>query len=119
MGVFQAAKENNFMAIGVNSNQNHIDPDHIVASMLKRVDVAAYTVVKEAVEGNLKTGGITELGLKDEGIGYTVEGTNIKVSSSVINKVEELKKKVIAGELALPLTLDEVDAFLEKNKAAN
>lgn len=118
MGVFQAAKENNFIAIGVNSNQNHIDPDHIVASMLKRVDVAAYTVVKEAVEGNLQTGGITELGLKDEGIGYTTEGTNIKLSGSITDKVEELKQKVTNGELALPLSVDEVDAFLEKNKAA-
>lgn len=114
MGVFQAAKQNNFLAIGVNSNQNIIDPDHIMASMLKRIDTAAYTVVKEAVEGKLVTGSITELGLKDEGIGYTVEGTNIKISEDTIKKVEELKQKVISGEVKPPLSVDEVDGFIQQ-----
>lgn len=113
MGVFQAAKENNFLAIGVNSNQNSIDPDHIMASMLKRIDVAAYTVVKEAVEGNLVTGGIIELGLRDDGIGYTVEGTNIKISEDIIKKVDDLKQKVIKGEIKPPLTVAEVGDFLK------
>ncbi|MDF2472956.1 MAG: basic rane lipoprotein [Anaerocolumna sp.] len=117
MGVFQAAAENDFIAMGVNSNQNYIDPEHIVASMLKRIDVAAFTVVKEASEGTLQTGGITELGLKDEGIGYTIEGTNIKVSSSTIEKVEELKQKVIDGELLPPLAVESVETFLSENKA--
>jgi basic membrane protein A len=115
--VFQAAAENDFIAMGVNSNQNYIDPEHIVASMLKRIDVAAFTVVKEASEGTLQTGGITELGLKDEGIGYTIEGTNIKVSSSTIEKVEELKQKVIDGELLPPLAVESVETFLSENKA--
>ncbi len=114
MGVFHAAKEKNFFAIGVNSNQNTIDPDHIIASMLKRVDTAAFTVVKEASGGTLQTGGISELGLKDEGIDYTVAGTNVKISKEIIQKVEELRKKVIDGELVPPLTVDEVDNFLKK-----
>ena len=49
LGVFTAAQESDFIAIGANSNQNIIDPDHIVASMLKRVDVAAYDIVKAAL----------------------------------------------------------------------
>ena len=114
MGVFHAAKEKNFFAIGVNSNQNTIDPDHIIASMLKRVDTAAFTVVKEASEGIIQTGGISELGLKDKGIDYTVEGTNVKISKDTLQKVEELRKRVIDGELAPPLTVDEIDAFLKK-----
>jgi basic membrane protein A len=114
MGVFHAAKDKNFFAIGVNSNQNTIDPDHIIASMLKRVDTAAFTVVKEASEGILQTGGISELGLKDKGIDYTVEGTNVKISKDTLQKVEELRKKVIDGELAPPLTVDEIDTFLKK-----
>jgi basic membrane protein A len=116
MGVFQAAKEKEFLSIGVNSNQNHIDPDHIFASMLKRVDVAAYKVVKEAFDGSLKTGGITELGLKDEGIGYTLEGSNVKVSGDIVDKVEALREKVNKGELKLPLTVDDVETFLSENK---
>lgn len=114
MGVFQAAKQNDFLAIGVNSNQNSIDPDHIMASMLKRVDTAAFKIVKETIDGTLVTGKITELGLKDEGIGYTVEGSNVKVSDDLIKQVEDLKQKVIKGEIKLPLTVNEVDAFLKQ-----
>lgn len=116
MGVFQAGKEKNFICIGVNSNQNILDPDHIVASMLKRVDVAAYDVVKEATNGSLKTGTVVALGLKDDGIGYTTEGSNIKVPSDVIDKLEAIKKKIISGELVPPQTMDEVNTFLSKNK---
>lgn len=114
MGVFQAAKQNKFLAIGVNSNQNSMDPDHIMASMLKRIDTAAFTVVKSTVDGSLVTGKITELGLKDEGIGYTVEGSNIKISDDIIKQVEAIKQKVISGEIKPPLAVSDVDAFLKQ-----
>ncbi len=116
LGVFQAAKEKNFMAIGVNSNQNVLDPDHIVASMLKRVDTAAFEIVKAAcVDGNLAVGTTTILGLKDDGVGYTLEGSNIKVSDEDVAIIESLKEKVKDGSLIIPTTLEEVDAFVLAN----
>ncbi|MHB1394413.1 MAG: BMP family lipoprotein [Clostridia bacterium] len=114
LGVFEAAKQGNFMAIGVNSNQNAIAPDNIFASMLKRVDVAAYESVKSVVDGTFK-GGVKSLGLVQEGVGYSVEGSNIKVPEDIIKKVEELKKKIVAGEIKVPVDTPEVDAFLKAN----
>lgn len=105
MGVFNAAKENSFYAIGCNSNQNTIDPDHIIASMLKRVDSAAYEIAKAAQEGTLSLGQNVELGLSDEGVGYTVEGSNIQVSQDIIEQLEEIKGKIISGEIKVPETL--------------
>ncbi len=116
LGVFQAAKEKNFMAIGVNSNQNVLDPDHIVASMLKRVDTAAFEIVKAAcVDSNLAVGTTTILGVKDDGVGYTLEGSNIKVSDEDVAIIESLKEKVKDGSLVIPTTLEEVDAFVSAN----
>ena len=116
LGVFQAAKEKNFTAIGVNSNQNVLDPDHIVASMLKRVDTAAFEIVKAAcVDGNLAVGTTTILGVKDDGVGYTLEGSNIKVSDEDVEIIESLKEKVKDGSLVIPTTLEEVDAFVSAN----
>ena len=116
LGVFQAAKEKNFKAIGVNSNQNIIDPDHIVASMLKRVDTAAYEIVKAAcVDNNLAVGTTTVLGVKDDGVGYTLEGSNIKVSDADVAVIESLKEKIKSGSLVIPTTVDQVDAFLKAN----
>lgn len=105
LGVFAAAKESDFIAIGVNSNQNTIDPDHIVASMLKRVDNAAYDIVKATLGGNLKLGEEVALGLADEGIGYTLEKSNIKVSDEIIEQLEDIKEKIISGEIEVPSEL--------------
>ena len=116
LGVFQAAAEQNFKAIGVNSNQNVLDPDHIVASMLKRVDTAAFEIVKAAcVDGNLAVGSTTVLGVKDDGVGYTLEGSNIKVSDEDVAIIEDLRAKIADGTLVIPTTLEEVDAFLAAN----
>ena len=116
LGVFQAAAEQNFKAIGVNSNQNVLDPDHIVASMLKRVDTAAFEIVKAAcVDNNLAVGSTTVLGVKDDGVGYTLEGSNIKVSDEDVAIIEGLRAKIADGSLVIPTTLEEVDAFLAAN----
>jgi basic membrane protein A len=116
LGVFQAAKEKNFMAIGVNSNQNILDPDHIVASMLKRVDTAAFEIVKAAcVDSNLAVGTTIVLGVKDDGVGYTLDGSNIKVSDADVAVIESLKDKIKDGSLVIPTTVEEVDAFLKAN----
>lgn len=116
LGVFQAASEKNFKAIGCNSNQNTIDPDHIVASMLKRVDTAAYEIVKAAcVDGNLAVGTTTVLGVKDDGVGYTLEGSNVKISDEDVAIVEGLRQQIADGTLVIPTTLEEVDAFVAAN----
>ncbi len=106
LGVFSAAKENDFVAIGTNSNQNLLDPDHIVASMLKRADTAAYDVVKCTVDVELGLGSEKKLGLSDEGIDYTLEGSNIKVSDEIVNQLEEIRTKIIDGEIEIPTTLE-------------
>ncbi len=117
LGVFQAAKEGGFYAIGCNSNQNIIDPDHIVASMLKRVDTAAFDVVKSAVvDNNLPVGTTVVLGLSDEGVGYTLDKSNIEVSDDIVAKVEAIKEKVISGELVVPETNEAVADFLAANQ---
>ncbi|WP_405729248.1 BMP family lipoprotein [Anaerotignum sp.] len=103
LGVFTAAKEADFIAIGCNSNQNIMDPDHIVASMLKRVDTASFEIVKAASEGTLKLGEEVVLGLDQGGIGYTLEGSNIQVSDEIVNKLSELEQKVISGEVVVPV----------------
>lgn len=115
VGVFQAAKEKNFYAIGVNSNQNKMAPDFIVASMVKRVDNATFDVVKNVLDDKFKAG-IISLGLAQEGVGYTVEGSNVKVPESIIKQVEAIKEKIKSGELVVPDTMEKVDEFLKNNK---
>lgn len=102
LGVFTAAAESNFIAIGCNSNQNIIDPDHIAASMLKRVDTAAFDIVKAASEGTLETGTEKVLGVADDGVGYTIDGTNLPISEDIVNQLEDIRQKISNGEITVP-----------------
>ena len=76
-----------------------------VASMLKRVDNAAYDIVESTVNGNLKVGEETVLGLSDEGIGYTLEGSNIKVPDEIVEQLETIKSQIISGDIEVPSEL--------------
>lgn len=111
MGMFQAAEEEGFLAIGVNLNQNNVAPDYIMASMMKRVDSSAYYAIESTMNGSFEPG-IKVMGLADEGVGLDMAGSNISLPASVTGKLDELKAKVVSGEIVVPETLEEVDAFL-------
>ena len=115
IGMFQSANENKFLAIGVNANQNQLYPDNIIATMLKQVDSAAYSAINDIVNDTFSQGA-NYLGLKEEGVGYTLEGSNIKVPDSIIKKIDEVKAKISSGELVVPQTVEEVDNFIKDNK---
>jgi basic membrane protein A len=115
LGIFQGAKEKNFLAIGCNSNQNYIDPEHIVASMMKRVDTATFSVVKETLNGTFKPG-VHTLGMAQDGVGYALENSRVPVSKSIISQVEKLKLKIKNGQIKVPTTIEDVNKFLKENK---
>lgn len=117
LGVFEAAGEYDFLAIGCNSNQNTVDPDHIAASMLKRVDTAAYEIVKAScVDHNLGVGTTVALGLADQGLDYTLDGSNVKIKEEDIAVLEDIKQKVIDGAVTVPVEEKEIAGFLKDNR---
>ncbi|MDE2416196.1 MAG: BMP family ABC transporter substrate-binding protein [Burkholderiales bacterium] len=93
-GVYQAAKDSGKLAIGVDSNQNHLQPGTMLTSMLKRVDVAVYNVAKA------HKGGIMVLGLKEGGVDYAMDEYNAKlVTADMKKKVEAVKADIISGKI--------------------
>lgn len=117
LGVFQSAAENDYITFGGNSNQNPIEPDHIVASMLKQVDVITYDIIKSVCDGGTFRGGeAVEAGLSDGAIDYTCEQSNITVSQDIINQIEAIKSQIINGELIIPTEKENVDTFLNENR---
>lgn len=101
MGVFQAAEEKNFISMGVNLNQNSIAPDYIMASMLKKLDTCAYHAIASIVDDTY-TGENQLLGISDGGVDLTVEGSNIEVSDSVMQRLEEIREAIVNGEIEVP-----------------
>jgi len=99
IGVYQAAKDNGKLAIGVDSNQNYLHPGTMLTSMMKRVDVAVYNTAKASKDGTWKAG-VTELGLKEDGVNWAYDDNNKPlISDEMKAKVEAAKADIISGKI--------------------
>ena len=75
VGVLQAAADAGKLGIGVDSNQNGLQPGKVLTSMVKRVDVAVYNAFMDAKNDKF-TAGINNLGLKEGGVDYAMDDNN-------------------------------------------
>jgi basic membrane protein A len=102
LGVLQAMKDAGKYSIGVDSNQNYLQPGSVLTSMLKRVDVAVQTALTEAGDDATFKPGVTILGLGNDGVGYAVDDNNKDlVTAEDIAALDDLKAKIIAGEITV------------------
>lgn len=105
LGVFEAARQSGKLAIGVDADQQQEAPGSILTSMVKGVDVAVFEAVRWAKEGTFK-GGVYELGLREQGVGYVYDANNnALIPSDVRARVEKLRDEIIAGRIKVPSTL--------------
>ena len=94
MGVYQAAKDSSKLAIGVDSNQNYVQPGTMLTSMVKRIDLAVYNVA----QGH--KAGVSVLGLKEGGVDYVVDEFNVKLITPEMKKrVEAAKADIVSGKV--------------------
>src|SRR5581483_8350626 len=101
IGVLQAAKDRGKLAIGVDSNQNHLHPGTMLTSMLKHVDVAAYKSFMDAYKGSWKAG-TQVLGLKEGGVDWAYDQYNDKlITPEMKAKVEAAKADIISGKIVV------------------
>ena len=106
-GVFEAAAETNLFAIGVDSDQKFIDPEHIICSMVKSVDKSFYDVVvnmDEMFQGGAIWTADMQNGYID--VAYGTDEMTQQVSDELKAEVEELKAKILSGEIEVPSTLN-------------
>jgi basic membrane protein A len=101
VGVLQAAADADVLGIGVDSNQNHLHPGHVLTSMLKRVDNAVYDAMMDVKNGEW-TSGLQRMGLAEDGVGYAVDENNADlITDEMAAAVEAAKAKIIAGEITV------------------
>ncbi len=106
-GVFQAAEEEGFYAIGVDSDQKYINDAVIICSMKKEVGNSIYDAVKEYIDGNTSRWGTTWVAGMDNGyvgIGYGDENATQQVPDDVKAKVEELAAEITSGNILVDTT---------------
>lgn len=108
-GVFEAAEEAGFYAIGVDSDQKYISPEVIVCSMCKQVGSSIYDAVKQYMEkgddcGLFGTTWVANMATGYVGLAYGEEDATQQVSDELKAEVEELAKKIVAGEIVVDTT---------------
>ena len=100
LGVLQAAKDAGKFSIGVDSNQNYLQPGSVLTSMLKRVDVAVQNALTEAGDDATFKPGLTVLGLAEEGVGYALDDNNASlITDDMKAKVDELSAQIQSGAI--------------------
>ncbi|MEM8651886.1 MAG: BMP family ABC transporter substrate-binding protein [Pseudomonadota bacterium] len=101
IGVIRAAADAGKLSIGVDSNQNHLAPGSVLTSMLKRVDVAAYETMKDAMSGSFDTG-VRILGLAEGGVGWALDENNEKlISGDMKDAIDAASTDIVAGKIAV------------------
>jgi basic membrane protein A len=115
LGVIHAVKEARAAgrvayAIGVDSDQWHVAPETVLTSMIKRVDLAVYQACRDLVEGKFEAADAV-LGVKEDGVGYAEVRIDFPGKSEALDRVETLRRKIIAGEIKVPANLGQLSSF--------
>ncbi|MDE0307458.1 MAG: BMP family ABC transporter substrate-binding protein [Albidovulum sp.] len=97
VGVLQAAADAGVLGIGVDANQNYLQPGSVLTSMVKRVGSAVLSAFSDGPE--LETG-IVEMGFADGGISYALDEHNAPlVTDEMKAAADSAVEKIMAGEI--------------------
>jgi basic membrane protein A len=100
VGVIQAAKESGRYAIGVDTDQDGMAPGNVLTSMIKRTDLGVAATIKQYKDGKFPGGKSVTLGLAEDGVGLSeMKYTKNLIPAAYLAKVDELKKKIVSGEI--------------------
>jgi basic membrane protein A len=107
-GVLEAAAQRDLFAIGVDSNQDDIQPGHVIVSSLKKVESTTFDPIKLVVDGTF-AGGFQRRGLKEgfAGLSWDEGSTTFEQQGpadmtakipEIKTLVEEYRTKILNGE---------------------
>ena len=99
IGVLQAVADAGKLGVGVDSNQNHLHPENMLTSMVKRVDNAVYDAFTAGTE---LEPGVKVMDLKAEGVGVAIDDNNkAKVTPEMQAAIDDAAAKIASGEIAV------------------
>ena len=108
IGVINACDEEGIWAIGVDTDQAPLAPEHVITSAMKRVDVASQDISKAVAAGEFAAG-VHLYDLSNGGVDLAPTRDNIP--ADVLELVENAKAAVIAGDVVVPTSVDDCPAF--------
>jgi len=98
LGVLQAAGKAGVYSIGVDADQTSADPS-VIASALKKVDVATYTAIQNVVNNQFQGGALT-FSIANEGAGYSIG--NFQLPADLKTELDKIQGQIKSGALVPP-----------------
>ncbi|MFW6223260.1 MAG: BMP family lipoprotein [Spirochaetota bacterium] len=102
LGVIDAAEEADVYAIGADSDQSSVAPEHVLTNGMKFVDETVMIAVEQIVNGDFQAG-VNALGVAEGALGYTES----LLSDDVIAELEQIRQAIVDGEVEIPSTIEE------------
>jgi basic membrane protein A len=103
LGVLQAARERDLFAIGVDTNQNDLEPGHVIASDIKNVGKAIEEVYATIADGSYQPGVVIQSGIKQGGVDIALEAQQQVLPQTIIDEVLARRQEIIDGTLKIEL----------------
>ena len=112
-GAYEAAAETGNFAIGVDSNQDFMQPGTMITSMMKNVDFAVYSAIKDRSDAGMVISTIACYGSAENGVGPTwlVDGSSLFADegpadmaaqvAALTEEVKEVRAKIVSGEIVV------------------
>jgi len=107
IGVLESAKTHKKLAIGVDSDENCLDPGYVMTSMVKRVDVEAYDLIKAVAQGKNQGGQVLTFGPAQGGVEASMDACNKGlISSSTLAYAKSFSAKLLNKQIVVPNYFD-------------
>jgi basic membrane protein A and related proteins len=103
IGVLQAAAERELYAIGVDTNQNDLEPGYVIASDVKNVGRSIEDVFKTIKDGSFKPGQVLSNGLAKGGVDIALDAKVQVLPQATIDKVKAARQDIIDGKLKVEI----------------
>lgn len=100
-GTLRAARDAHALAIGVDSNQNHLFPGTVLTSVLKNLDRAVYVALVSDRWG-LWRQSVKHLGLAQDGVGLAMDENNAPLISDELRQtVARARQGILNGRIVV------------------
>lgn len=100
-GALEAAAQAGKLGVGVDSNQNHLFPGHVLTSVVKNLERAVY-IALFSYQKRLWSDNIKRLGIAQKGVAVVIDEHNQSlVSQAMREKLEQARMEILMGTLVI------------------
>lgn len=97
LGIFQAAKEKKVLVFGANSNQNHVAPEVVIASVVIDLPKAMLMIAREVKDGSFK-GRVIDLGVSKDVVRLEINPDfSARIPANITAAIDSIGKQLKAG----------------------